>query len=595
MQRDRRGKWALACLVWCFSLTSALGQERTSVLSQIPADAPIVGHIRGYERTKERIFSFLKTAMPDLAPMIQAQVEEEIKKGLEGRSIKGLPPDGSIFGVITELPAPGQGEPSMAVIFAVTDYKEFRDGYLEEAERKTLKEDRAAGYESVTVRGREVYMVDRKGYAVVTLQKQTALKFAGKFAGIDAKLPKETAKHLLESDAAVYVDMAAVNKMYGTQLATFRQLSTLIFQQAGGQTDKATADMMKAVMNGFFQFVEDSRGLLMGWRFAPEGVAMHIQARVGADTKVNALLKKSVPGSMTEIGDLPEGKAGYLASVINADLFKAFGPLFHGVAAHEDAGQPKIVEDLLTQLAAADPKQMIGDYDVPASGLSVWQYKDPGKVSEAYLKFFQALAKGETYGNMPLKEKPEVTASAQAHRDFKLHRVGMQWDFAKLARRDPQGGEEMAQAMKSIMGEETNVWFGSDGKTFVQVTAKEWDAAKKHLDSYLEKTDPVAKKPGFIEAFKQLPSPATMVMLVDGPQYLQAMLYFFGVMVKDQPVPFKVPPYKGPEGVIYVGMAVTLQPELGSFDMWIPAALVGEIRKIVEPIYRDVKAQRDAP
>src|SRR5262249_38252091 len=155
---------------------------------------------------------------------LQEKLDESIKEGLEGRELKGLPKDGSIAVAFTEMPQPNEGEPAMAVIVAVTDYKTFRDAILKEDERKNLKADPTAGYETTSIEGKEFFFVDRKGYAIITPQKEVAAKFTKKQAGLDGKLNKETAKRLLESDVAVYVDMAAVNKTFGDKIKAFRPL-----------------------------------------------------------------------------------------------------------------------------------------------------------------------------------------------------------------------------------------------------------------------------------------------------------------------------------------------------------------------------------
>ena len=55
-----------------------------------------------------------------------------------------------------------------------------------------------------------------------------------------------------------------------------------------------------------------------------------------------------------------------------------------------------------------------------------------------------------------------------------------------------------------LLGEGARYWFGSDGKTFVQVTAKDWASAQKLLDGYLEGKSTIGGQPTFRDARKPL-------------------------------------------------------------------------------------------
>ena len=586
MQWGSRGPLALALLMALAApLTAAPADEPAAGagLAQVPADAPIVIQVRGLERTKDRLIAMVKNAVPDLGPVVQAKVDEAFKEGLEGRKLQGISKDGSIFVVFTEMPKPGEDIPVMAVLVPVTGYDTFRDALLKDDERKNLKADKAAGYESVTIEGKDVFFVDRKGYAVVTPQKEVAAKLAKKHPGLDTKLDKESAARLLNSDVALYVDMAAVNKEFGDQIKAFRPLMEFGLQQAGAQMDKNSLEMAKAFFNGLFQFVEDSRGFLIGAEFRPEGLALHTQAKVGADTKINTYLKDSRPVDLSRLGTLPAGQMGYLAMDFQSGIYQSMRPFIQGMFGAEGKTS-KEIQDALDQITAAGPETYLSEYRLPPAGIQVWTYKDPAKAAAAQVKLFQALKGGDAFANTPLKEKPVIKPNAETYRNFKFTEVSLKWDLEKLAERTPQGGKEMAEAMKVLMGEGSHFWTGTDGKRFIQVTAKDWADAKKQLDEYLDGKDPVGSQKPFEEARKQLPAKANILALIDGPQYTQAMAEFMGPIFKAQGLPINIPPLKAAKGKSYFGMAVTLQPESGGADFWVPVSAVSEIRKMIEPI-----------
>jgi hypothetical protein len=117
---------------------TASAQE--SPLAQLPANTSVVFQVRGVERTKNRLVAFLKNALPDLAPVIEAQVDELLKNGFDGgRRFNGLNKDGPHFLIFTELPMPGTEQPKIAGVFRLNNYQEFVKGLLKEEEFKELK------------------------------------------------------------------------------------------------------------------------------------------------------------------------------------------------------------------------------------------------------------------------------------------------------------------------------------------------------------------------------------------------------------------------------------------------------------------------
>src|SRR5438132_4407817 len=203
------------------SAAAGPAENAASPLAQVPAKAPIVIQLRGFEQTKDRLITMIKEALPDLGGKAEEQINAFLMKGLEGRSLKGLVKNGPILFVFNELPKSNDEEElkkKAGILIHVTKYAEFRDAILNDDERKALKKE--SGYETTQIHGEEAYFVDRGEYAVVTQSKEAAQAFAKKPAqGLDGKLPKDLAAKLLESDLSAYVDMVAVRAQFGEQLA----------------------------------------------------------------------------------------------------------------------------------------------------------------------------------------------------------------------------------------------------------------------------------------------------------------------------------------------------------------------------------------
>jgi hypothetical protein len=237
----------------------------------------------------------------------------------------------------------------------------------------------------------------------------------------------------------------------------------------------------------------------------------------------------------------------------------------------------------LNEMAEAGPEQMMMAFNVPAGGLQVWKHRDPAKAAAGQLSLYKALDAGTFFQNLYLKEKPEVKLDVASHRGFKLNSVRMEWDFDKMAEKTP-GGKDAVEAMKKLMGEGTTTWFGTDGKVLVLVTGKDLAQAQHELDQYLDGAAAAGAQKPFEESRKQLPAEPTCVGLIDMPAYVASISEFLGSVLQAQGLGGKMQKLHADKGKSYLGVAVTLVPEHGSFDMWLPVTTVQEIRRMLEPV-----------
>jgi hypothetical protein len=555
-------------------------------LSVVPAQAPIVIHLRGVERTKDRLKAFLNAAVPDFGPIVAGQLDNLVTQGFAGRKLDGLTKDGPVFVAFLELPQLGaDGPPPFALIARVTDYKALRDGVLTEDERKGMKSE--AGYDQAELNGHETYFINRQGFAIVTHSKDAAAMLAKKPAGMDGKLSADLAKQLLDNDLSMYVNLAAVNKEYGDSIKGGRQFFETILESAGG-TDKASMEYAKAMYGALFQAVEDGKVLLAAADFRPEGMNLHIQFQVGPDTATNKVLRSQKPAALESLATLPAGMITYTGTAMTGDLLKSMAPLIYGTLGADEEGK-KQAEAAIGQLIAAGNTGQFGAANMPPSGLQVQMFQDPAKGVAAMLTLFRAMEHGGTFQNAYVKGKPEIKENAQDYKGFKLHAVHIAWDLDKLADRVPGGGDSMKAAMKKLMGEDLRLWFGADGKRVVTLTAKDWETAHKYLDTYLDGQSPVSKEPAFTSTRKQLPAETTLLMLADAGRMTNIMADYMVSIFKAMPgLPFNLPDEVKPvkTKTSYLGFAVTLKPENAGVDIFIPVIGVQEMRKVIMPLFQ---------
>jgi hypothetical protein len=595
MRRTRWIGWSAVPLILLLAALPAPAAPAApaagSPLAQVPADAPFVVYVHGLERTQDRLETMIKNALPDLGPKVTDQMRMAIKQlfqnpALMGREPKGLVKDGAIFVVSTEMPAPGQNPPKVALLVPVKSYAEFRDSVLQDDERKNLKND-SAGYESTIVNNEDLYFIDRKnGYAAVTPDKEVAAMLAKKTTtGLDGKLRKEMSKKLLDADVGLYVDMAAVNKQYGDVI---KQSRTTAEEQLEKNTpDKTVAELMKRMMGPMFQAVQDSTALLVTAEFRPAGLALHFQAAVGEDTKSNSLLRDSKPSAITETRALPAGLMVYSAMHIRPAVLEGYGSLVFSVLADPNSEEGKALKGALDELAAAKPSLVVTASDVPLRGLSVWTFGDPTKAADAQMKLFKALKPGVTAAGGMLKDAPEVKAKAEKYEGFEFNSAKLTWDLEKMVEQQNAAGqfnEQQKKALldyqKSMLGEGTNIWFGTDGKSYLQVTAKDWKTAQALIDAYLQAKSKVGDVDAYKDARQQLPPDVTILTMVDLPLYTQAIVEGIKPLLQAGGLPIAIPAPAGKAKTTYLGLDIVLQPERGSFDVWVPGSAVNEVYKM---------------
>jgi hypothetical protein len=563
-----------------------------SALTQIPADAPIVIHIRGVEGTKDRLVALIKEALPEMAPMIVPKIEEGFKEGLEGRKLAGLPKDGPIFIVFTEVPKPDVNPPKMAVILAVNKYEEFRDGFLKEDERKNLKTE--DGFERARLNDREdIFFVNKRNYAVICPSEDVAKLFAKKAAGgegVAGKISKAQATKLLSADIGGWISLDTISKQYADQLKTAKEAAHRGLEQivdAVPKTQRAGIEILKKMIDPVFQAVEDSQGVLLTAELRTGGVALHIETELRDGSVTSRALKGFKAADFKGLERMPPGNAFYVGFAADAQLLEKLGGIMIGVMTEADSKEAKTVAAALEQLAKAGPSTRIDGFSVPPTGIQIWHFEDPSKAVAALTKLIKATEAGGALQGGMIKDKPVVKEGAEKYGDFTLTSVELSFDLEKMlggAELPEEAKKQLVKGMESLIGEKMHYWFGSDGKVVLTVIAKDWAAAEKLLEEYHKGGKAVGTVAAFRDVRKELPAEATLLGLMDAVQYGSAIVEMIKPMVGGfVPLPPNFPA-KPSKDASYFGGAVTLSGERGSLDVFISAPAVHEAFKVfVQP------------
>jgi hypothetical protein len=540
-------------------------------LAMVPAGAPIVIQVRGFHRTVDRLKTLITNAIPDHATELKRQLDEVVKKAVEGRQVVGLAPEAPLFVVFTALPEAGEGLPPVAVVARVVDYPSFRDRLLTEDERRTLKKE--TDYETISPPGEPaVYFIRSRGHVVIAFRKDVAEQFIKQPPSL--KLPPDTAATLLGGDVGLYVNLDAVTRKYGDQIRSARDMLTEMFKPGkAGPASPAIGDFMKQTIEAEFQMALDSRSLVESFDFRPDGLAMHLTAEFAPDSPTARVIKSFARSSLKELGKMPAGSLGYGAAATSPEVVKVFGAWLHGLMGPGAEGKP--FQAAMEELAAAGPRWWTSRFDGYWQGHQVWHYEHPERVGPAQLKMFEA-------ASFMVKGKPEVRRNAVSYRGFTLHQVHLTWDFDKVLTgflpADPplpeKEKEQLREQMKRQLGDGLNSWFGTDGKVCITINAADWNDARRQLDRYLDGKDTIAEQPAYRDIRKHLPDEATGIYLLDVAHADQLRDLFGGPLTarENAAKPGKVTKPPPPGKPSYLAMAIRLEGRQGGFDLWLPAS-----------------------
>ena len=577
-----RSRWIFSALAVVVLLAPAMAQQ--SPLDQVPAKSPIVVHLRGYERTFSRLNAVLKAAAPDYAPLIAGQIESGVASMLMGRELKGLPKDGPLFLVFTEVPTAEADIPELAVVAKVDSYTKFRDGLLKDDEKKELKAK--PGYESTKIDDKEVFFLDLDGYAVVTPSEKAMKLFRDKKTeNLASKLDKSLAAKIVNSDVSLYLDVKAITKQYGDQIDAFKKLLEQAFDQIqGAGLDKSQVEVAKKIYEGIFRLLEDSERTVLGVEFQPDGFLVRIHNQIGDKTKTNEILKGSVPSTLESVGKLPVGRMVYTSGSPDMEFMKGIGTtMMMGLGGAEN----KPLSEAKKALEALKLKDWASIGDYPNTSLQTSVYEDNQAAVNATLKLYRSLPEDSPFGGAVIKGKPEIKADAEKLNGFRFNSIKITWDFEKSIEKYPeQLRDAIKETLKGTLGESSYRWVGTDGKQVLEVQAKDWAAARKMVEDYLNGKNTVAADAEFQKTRKKLPEKSSLLLMLDANQTAYGVAKSIGDMAKMFPgaVPGNAP--KAPKGKpTYIGVAVGMQPRNGTVDLWVPADAVKAFIKVFGPMF----------
>ncbi|MFM9960602.1 MAG: hypothetical protein ACKV2Q_05195 [Planctomycetaceae bacterium] len=554
-----------------------------SPLTRIPDDAVAVLHVKGWYRTRGRIVELIEKALPgEPAEAMIEQMNSWIDQMLDGRQIF-VSDDESVFLVLSKLPAAGK-PPEILLIAPITDYAAFRNGLLTPEERGQLQITN--GQETTRVRGIPIFLVDHGKYATLSNVKQPA-RLSEKPSRFASKLPKGIADRLLASDVALCLDLKAINSLYEDEIAEAGgAIQRFVLQQFQEKEvrNKEWKQLMRTLVNGLIQFVQDSEALLVTVNVPVEGVEAHLEVIVKSESESAQFFQTARVGRLPDIEALPRGYLTYRADQGWSDS----GPPALAALQELMKSNPaslKAVKESTDQVRKgvelACQRNRLG-----LAGLHIVACDDPKQMAESELS---TVGTAEvTLGVM--KSPPQIERSAATHRGFTLHKVTSRFELDTVARLS----DVNRKGVESLGARQTEIlWIGHDKARFVTVGAETLDDARRILDDYLDGKNSLSGDPAFREARRHLPEQASDLMFEEISDYFQAMARFqLGNLqakfnLPDAVLPRIPPRIKGLTA--YYGMATTFQPGRVAIDLWAPGIMAREYDRVVGAILLQLK------
>jgi hypothetical protein len=565
-----------------------------------PAKAPVAVQVNGAGNAREHFRATLKAALPNDAAAIEKQVDDALGQLLADRKLTAIPKDGRVFLVVHDIAALFDNTLAISVLVPVTSYKEFRDTFLTAEERKTFEAGKGVDEVKTTAFGqeRQLHLVDLQDYVAISPDQGTARSFTEKYAkATTAAMAPELARTFLTADVSLYVNLEVINGLYGDQIRAFKGLIDFAFMQAGmggvlPGMSKKQMEAAKVMLQGALQAVEDARAVVVGVEFRPEGVAVRGLAHFADETDSAALLKAETPGPLADVGKLPAGLGQYggtrfgkkFAAVV-AGLNPQFAP------ADDDEKGNAAVDKAQKDLLDAGLRGEVSATGIPTLSLTIGTYADPKKAAGAVVASYRAMKAGGRIQTAVLKEAPKIAEGALKHRGFTFTEIRLAFDFEATVKDMPEQMKEATLAqLKRLVTENMTLWIGTDGKSVVQASGKDWDTAAKALDEYLDGKKSLGDTPGYKLTRKNLPQEASHLIMLETAKTATMMIESFRSMsgsIPDLPRIGKPKPAKG--DATFVGVAVTLKGDTARLDLFVPGTAIAALQEMSKGLFRKVE------
>jgi hypothetical protein len=517
-------------------LAASLGQapDQSAWLKSVPADVAVVVRVKALETVRDDILKMLGAMSGNAAALARPQLETGLSM-MEAQS--GKESVKHPFFMLMSMPKDGP-MPGWAVLVESENYEAVVKSVSKKDDFKSSPKDGLDTFDGPD--GQPWHSAKGKGFVAFGPDQALVKAVANPKASLDEKIASDVKKEFSAGDIGVYVNVAALQAKYGAEIEQAKQGFLGLLDQAGGQMDAKTLEMTKTLYAGMFDSVKSGDAVAFSFDFSEYALSISGMATVKADATAAKNLATARSGAADGFGKLPSDGFVYSYMNLSPESYKSMAKLgmsFLGGGgkgtADMEKGQAMLVEAGATELYQAMASGSGGMSGMAALAFSM--PKDPAKAVEATTMTNQAL-KG---GNAMFKDVV-LTPKVATYKNFALNEMKVTYDLEKMAPPNAPGG---ADSIKKLMGGDTmTVWYGTDGKTFLNVSGKTLDDAKARIDAFISGENSLAKTPPFDNMRRMLPKDVTMMVIVNAQGLVKFASQTAGAISgKPAPIPADMP------------------------------------------------------
>ena len=539
----------------------------------IPADALVVVQLGGRTTVVEHLTQFLTAVQPDAAKEMPQRLRKFLADAAPGRDIDSVTPGERIVGVAFTFDGWNSPTPPWVWLVPVKDAATFRKKLLTDDERGDFE----AGKEGVDRAG-PWFLVNRPGHVALSANEAAARAFQASRELVTPERLGGLAPIVNDSDASVYLNVAAVNAQYGDVVRSTAQFAGLMLRNGGGPLpsfDSRQVETVQLTLDGLTQTLADGRDLAVGLNCDADGVTARAEVAWTPGSPTAKQFASDKPAALDKLVTLPAGFTAYTASRWGPAASAIVRRLTREYQAPPDDERATAAVTAF-EATGRDGVRVAVSRVGESGSLSVTP--DAAKVTAAHAKLLRTMPRGGYSRNVLLGEKPGLREKAVEANGFALHRGELALDLeAGVATiRDPNVKQATLESMRRLVSEKTVLWFGDDGKRCAQLEAATPADATRLLGSLLGENDRVGGNAAFAATRQRLPRLESYLLLAEaGPTVATLADYSRSVAGALPAVPgFEVPEFRtlknSPQS--FVGVALTAQAGSVGLTLFVPAA-----------------------
>ncbi len=337
-------------------------------------------------------------------------------------------------------------------------------------------------------------------------------------------------------------------------------------------------DAIKGLYGKMFDAIKEGDSLALSFEFAPGALTVS----GGATVKPGSATAKRLASARTGTGELleklPADGTTYAYMDLSPEALAGFQKLGMSIVA---GGKPSAeLEKAMAAAREAGGDEMYTVSTGQTSNLTLTVPKDPQKALAAGIDALKSMKAGGGF----IKDV-SVEPKAETYKGFSFARAKMTFDLEKMVTPAMPGGVD---AMKKMLGGDSVTSFvGTDGKTLITVTAKDFDAAKAQIDAVLSGTNAIGASAGFQALRKSLPKKASAIFLVSA----QGLVKQVGTQVGAMTGSPATLPADMPKAPALFGGALVASPKGYDFTFIIPSPVGPVIEKGLVPMLQGMQGK----